>query len=328
MVERLLLSFDETWGQAMKTAQLNGPVLFFLVFLSACVSADVQREVGLIGEATEAVSNRAMTRLAPQVQAFEEAEPERAAEDGDVWLLSVECDTNSEIFNYDSLDACKVEKLANGGAGKRAPTLLQSVERKLSGLVQYSTLLSELAAAGTEDEIQLAFGNLTNALDDLGDETSSGGLTRIADLFDDSSDKVDAVVDAGVSALRARMLKRTVTDAHPLVVSLTGELKAQLLALNFDPGYISARDDMRQANDAALASVSSGDVAQTAAAYRTLEARHAAFIRVAERSIYIQLDQLAAAHDGLRARLGQRPSRDALSEYVRALKDLKKTLES
>lgn len=312
----------------MKTLQIIGPALFVLATLSACVSSDVQKEVGLISDATEAVSDRALKRLAPQIRAFEEAEPERAAADGDVWLLSVACDTNEEVFSYDSLEACQVEKLANGGAGPRSPTLVQSVERKLKALATYSTLLTELATAGTEEDLQLAFGNLTNAIGDLGAETSSDGLTRIATLFGDKSDKVDAVVDAGVSALRARLLKRTVADAHPLVVRLTGEVKAQLLALNFDPGYIAARDAMRAANDAALGSVSSGNVAETAAAYRALEAKHAAFIRVAERSIYIQLDQLAAAHDGLRARLGQRPSREALADYVRALKDLKKTLES
>ncbi len=300
---------------------------YFLIplILGACVSTEVQEEVGLIGDATAAVAERTITQLGPQIRAFEESEPERAAANGDVWKLSVGCTDTEAVFNSDSLETCQVEKLRNGASGG-SPEPFQAVARKFAVLEDYSAALAELAAAGTEQEVKLAFGNATDALDGLADQTGSTRVGRIADLLGENSEKVDAVVDAGVSALRARLLRRLVTQAHPQVATIAGEIKALLRGMNIDPAYSTAYDAMVASNRAALQARLDGPAA-LASAYRDLEAKHAAFIAIAERSVFTQLDQLVEAHGGLRARLRQRPSGDELKAYVRALKDLKKTLE-
>lgn len=310
----------------MKPVLCLGPVLTISLCLSACVSSEVAREVALMSDATEAASARTIAGLQPRLDAFEATEPERAAEDGDIWKLSPECVQAESVFDYSSLSACTVQKFPDGSAEPRPPTPAQAVVRKFALLEDYSAALSELAAAETEEEIKLAFGNATGSLGDLAEQTGSERVGTIAALLGENSEKVDAVVDAGISALRARLLKRTVASAHPQIVDLTGEIKAQLLQINFDTEYTQAFEDMRQANRAAVEARIAGG-AGLAAAYRTLEARHSAFLAVAEGSIYNQLDQLAAAHAGLNARLKQNPSAEELQGYVRALKELKATLE-
>lgn len=309
----------------MKSPWNMGLLLICTLSLSACVSSDVAQEVALLSDATEAASDRTIRQLQPQIDAFEAAEPNRAAEDGDVWRLSTACTDAEAVFDYSSLDECKVLKTPNGTAGPRAPTSVQSVVRKFALLEDYSLALSELAAAETEAEVKLAFGNAADALGGLADQTGSRRIGSVAALLGNNKEKVGAVVDAGVSALRARLMKRMVSDAHPQIVTVTGEIKAQLIALDFDPNYSVAFENMRQANRAAQQARIDGT--GLASAYSLLEDAHATFMRVAERSIYSQLDQLTAAHAGLNARLKQNPSADELKGYVRALKNLKATLQ-
>jgi hypothetical protein len=303
------------------------PCVTLALAISGCVSPDVATEVDAIGASTRSVSSQTLDALEPQIRAYKAAAPRRAAQNGDVWLLSEACDRNAEVFDTTSLEACKVEKIPNAGAGAVAPTSLQAVERKLQGLSEYMTLLADLAGAETEAEVKVAFGNLVGSLEKLGDQTSSDRIATLAEILDLNSKKVDAVVDTAVSALRARLLRQVVTEAHPAVARLTGEIKAQLLALNFDQEFLNSQAAMFAANDAALAAVPAGDVDATEAAFKALEARHKEFKRAADNSIYTQLDRLAEAHGGLRARLSQRPSKDDLARYVRALKDLKATLK-
>lgn len=294
--------------------------------LTACVSADVQQEVALIDGASSDVSTRTIAAIQPQIDAFEAQAPERAAANRDLWTLSEGCSKAQEIYNYDALQTCRVVKVANATTGSD-PTQIQAIERKLATLTEYTGLLSELASAETEAEIKLAYGALSDALASLGAATGSSGIGDISEVLTEKRDKVDALVDASVSALRARYLRRTVRAAHPALVAVSAELKAAMRAIDFDPAYGVALDAMRAAEIEALDASASDDEARMAAAFRNLEAQHAAFIEVAEASVYIQLDQLVAAHGGLRARLAARPSAAQLAAYVGALKDLKATLE-
>lgn len=310
----------------MERLPSSGLVLAAGLVLSACVSADVQEEVSILGEASAEVSDRTLKALAPQIAAFEAQEPERAAANQDLWILSEACSKTQEVFNYDALQDCDVVKIRNE-ASNVLPTQIQAIERKLGGLAEYMTLLADLASASTEAEVKLAFGALSGSLDNLGKATGSSGVSSASALISDNKEKIDAVVDASVSALRARYLRQTVKEAHPLIVQIAGELKAGLQAIDFDPAYSLAVANLRAAEVEALDATASTDVARTGAAYRALETRHEAFLKAAEASVYNELDQVVAAHAGLRARLRARPSPEELKGYVRALKDLKKTLE-
>ena len=126
---------------------------FLVAGLAACVPVDASKEITLMSDATATLSDETLTKLKPQIDAYKAAAPDRAAAAGDLWLLSQACDTNEEVFNYDALSNCRIDRVANETAPEPAPTQLQAVQRKLGLLSEYSALLSDLASAQTEADI-------------------------------------------------------------------------------------------------------------------------------------------------------------------------------
>lgn len=333
----------------IKSESLLSVTIAAPLFLAACTAVDVSDELSVVSAAATALDGSVRTAdfNGSLVQNREDMRLYRLNVSArDQHLVSISDGCKDLLVRREGASAPNCVLETTVPESRQIPSMdppsvnAIDVDRKLKGISSYLGALTELANATTETEIQNAYAAAIGAFQALDDEADASAIASIVKSLEDNEETFDAAVTFAVQNLRARRLKSVVLARDGAFQTVVRETEAKLIALQVDPEYTQALDDLidtdEDTSDAYLElklANDAGDVVALGAAetaYRAqLDALYAAeqrFTAARDGSVYGKLSALRVAHSALAQRLRRPASVDETLTFLESIKAVADTL--
>lgn len=317
--------------------------------LSACAAVDVSDELSVVSEAATAVDESVRTasfkgRLKGDQEAVRQYRLDVSARDQHLVAISDGCRDLRVRREGASTPNCGIETTVpvNRRTPSIEPPLVNAIDadRKLQGISNYLEALTALANATTETDIQNAYAAAIGSFQALADEAAASDIASLLKSLDENKETFDATASFAVQNLRTRRLKSVVLSNNEAFQAVVRETEAKLIALQVDPEYLLALDNLIDTDEQTLLAYGAVKLANDAndmatlataeAAYRAqLDALYAAerrFTAARDGSVYAKLSALRVSHAALAERLRRPASVDETLTFLKSIKAVADTL--
>lgn len=312
-------------------------VFLGLFSIAGCSSIDVSSELQLLEQSMIGIDASVTKLLKSKVAAELDLLPAEAAKNGEQWSLSEDCNAVGTTASFVSspsndekiianLSDCKIEKVVKASAIIKQSDA-QVAKRKIAGLTEYISALTALASANSETEIIQGVVALSSSVGKLNAEVSSKSFSNFVRKLKKNEDKISSSVKFTIENLRAQRMRKVVIEMQEPFRQTVKDVKSFLYALEINIEFKEARADLKIAKDEAEDAGANNNIHDREIAFRNLQKKHKAFLRIGSQSIYIKLDYLEQSHSLLADRLSKNPSIEEILNFLESLKALTDTLE-